>query len=86
MEIEVYLSAILALCSIALQIYSKFLQKRQEGQEGEAPGSREEDKPWQEDRRRHHTEVPLRTQEAPHKVINRKKGAQGFEIMVNSQA
>ncbi|MCH2330447.1 MAG: hypothetical protein MK312_02775, partial [Roseibacillus sp.] len=26
---------------------------------------------------------PSCTQEAPHKVINRKKGAQGFEIMVN---
>ena len=77
MEIEVYISALLALCSIALQIYSKFyMRERSQAREKRmSQGKKTGDVI--------NLMCPSCSKNAPHKVINRKRGAQGFEVMVN---
>ena len=83
MEIEVYLSALLALCSIALQIYAKFYRR---GRRAKKERLQAREKRISHGKKTGDVIIlkcPSCTQEAPHKVINRKKGAQGFEIMVN---
>ena len=83
MQIEVYLSALLALCSIALQTYSKFYRR---GRRAKKERLQAREKRISHGKKTGDVIIlkcPSCTQEAPHKVINRKKGAQGFEIMVN---
>ena len=83
MQIEVYLSALLALCSIALQIYAKFYRR---GRRAKKERLQAREKRISHGKKTGDVIIlkcPSCTQEAPHKVINRKKGAQGFEIMVN---
>ena len=83
MDIEVYLSALLALCSIALQIYSKFYRRDRIAKKER---SQAREKRMSQGKKTGDVIIlrcPSCSQEAPHKVINRKEGAQGFEIKVN---
>ena len=83
MEIEVHLSALLALCSIVLQIYSKFYRRDRRAKKER---SQAREKRMSQGKKTGDVIIlrcPSCSQEAPHEVINRKEGAQGFEIMVN---
>ena len=82
-EVEVVFSSVLALSSIALQIYSKFYRRDRRSKKERAQA--------REKRMSHGKKAgdviilrcPSCSEEAPHKVINRKEGAGGFEVMVN---
>ena len=82
-EVEVVFSSLLALSSIAIQIYSKFY-RRDRRIKKERAHSRE--KRMSQGKKTGDVIIlrcPSCSQEAPHKVVNRKEGAQGFEVMVN---
>ena len=82
-EVEVVFSSVLALSSIALQMYSKFYRRDRRSKKERADA--------REKRMSHGKKTgdvinlmcPSCSKNAPHKVINRKRGAQGFEVMVN---
>lgn len=82
-EVEVVFSSLLALSSIAIQIYSKFY-RRDRRIKKERAHLRE--KRMSQGKKTGDVIIlrcPSCSQEAPHKVVNRKEGAQGFEVMVN---
>ena len=82
-EIEVHISVLLAVFSIALQIYSKFYMKDRRSKKERA---KVREKRLSQGKKTGDVIIlrcPSCSQEAPHKVINRKEGTQGFEVMVN---
>ena len=83
MEIEVYLSALLALCSIALQIYSKFYRRDRRTKKERAQAREKRMSLGKKTGDVINLMCPSCSKNAPHKVINRKEGSQGFEVMVN---
>ena len=86
MEIEVYLSALLALCSIALQIYSKFYRRGRRAKKERLQAREKRISHGKKTGDVITLKCPSCSQKAPHRVINRKEGAQGFEIMVNCRS
>ena len=83
MDIEVIFSSILALCSIFLQIYAKFYRR---GRSIKKERSQAREKRMSRGKKTGDVIIlrcPSCSEEAPHKVVNRKEGAQGFEVMVN---
>lgn len=83
LELEVMLSSVLALSSIALQIYSKFYRR---GRRIKKERENAREKRMSQGKKTGDVitlRCPSCSEEAPHKVVNRKKGAQGFEVMVN---
>ena len=83
MEIEVYLSALLALCSIALQIYSKFYRRDRRTKKKRTQAREKRMSQGKKTGDVINLMCPSCSKNAPHKVINRKEGSQGFEVMVN---
>ena len=76
-------SLVLALCSISLQIYSKFYRRDRRIKKDRAHAR---EKRMSQGKKAGDVIIlrcPSCSQEAPHKVVNRKEGAQGFEVMVN---
>ncbi len=80
-EIEVHFSAILALGSISLQMYVKYY--------GRDRSIKKERAAARERRVNKRTgdmlvlRCPFCSQEAPHKIVNRKETPKGFEVLVN---
>ena len=86
LELEVMLSSALALSSIALQIYSKFYRR---GRKIKKERANAREKRMSQGKKTGDVIIlrcPSCSEEAPHKVVNRKKGAQGFEVMVNCRS
>ena len=82
-EVEVVFSSVLALSSITLQIYSKFYRRDRRIKKDRAHAR---EKRMSQGKKAGDVIIlrcPSCSQEAPHKVVNRKEGAQGFEVMVN---
>ena len=82
-EVEVVFSSVLALSSITLQIYSKFYRRDRKIKKERAHAR---EKRMSQGKKAGDVIIlrcPSCSQEAPHKVVNRKEGAQGFEVMVN---
>tara|TARA_B100000085_G_scaffold217512_1_gene202047 strand:- start:574 stop:1551 length:978 start_codon:yes stop_codon:yes gene_type:complete len=82
-EVEVVFSSVLALSSIALQIYSKFYRRDRRSKKERAQAR---EKRMSQGKKAGDVIIlrcPSCSEEAPHKVINRKEGARGFEVMVN---
>ena len=80
-EIDVKISAILALCSITLQMYVKFY-----GRDRSIKKERTEARERRLNKRTGDMLVlrcPFCSQESPHKIVNRKETAKGFEVLVN---
>ena len=82
MEIDVYISALLALCSIALQIYSKFYMRERRTKKERTQAREKRMSQGKKTGDVINLRCPSCSQDAPHKVINRKRGP-GFEVMVN---
>ncbi len=83
MEIEVIFSSILALCSIVLQIYAKFYRR---GRNNKKERTQAREKRMSQGKKTGDVVIlrcPSCSEEAPHKVVNRKEGAKGFEVLVN---
>tara|TARA_B100000927_G_scaffold17507_1_gene13508 strand:+ start:292 stop:1269 length:978 start_codon:yes stop_codon:yes gene_type:complete len=82
-EVEVAFSSVLALSSIALQIYSKFYRRDRRTKKERAQA---QEKRMSQGKKTGDVIIlrcPSCSQDAPHKVINRREGAQGIEVMVN---
>ena len=83
LEVEVVFSSLLALSSIALQIYSKFYRRDRRIKKERAQAREKRMSQGKKTGDVIMLRCPSCSQEAPHKVVNRKEGAQGFEVMVN---
>ena len=83
LEVEVVFSSLLALSSIALQIYSKFYRRDRRIKKEKAHAREKRMSQGKKTGDVIILRCPSCSQEAPHKVVNRKEGAQGFEVMVN---
>ena len=82
-EVEVVFSSLLALSSISLQIYSKFYKR---GRTTKKERAQAREKRMSQGKKTGDVIIlrcPSCSQEAPHKVVNRKEGDRGFEVMVN---
>ncbi len=82
-EVEVVFSSVLALSSITLQIYSKFYRRDRRIKKDRAHAR---EKRMSQGKKAGDVIIlrcPSCSQEAPHRVVNRKEGSQGFEVMVN---
>ena len=80
-EIDLRISAILALCSITLQMYVKYY-----GRDRSIKKERAEARDRRLNKRTGDILVlrcPSCSQEAPHKIVNRKEVQKGFEVLVN---
>ena len=80
-EIDLRISAILALCSITLQMYVKYY-----GRDRSIKKERAEARDRRLNKRTGDILVlrcPSCSQEAPHKIVNRKEAQKGFEVLVN---
>ncbi len=83
LEVEVVFSSLLALSSIALQLYSKFYRRDRRIKKEKAHAREKRMSQGKKTGDVIILRCPSCSQEAPHKVVNRKEGAQGFEVMVN---
>ena len=83
LEVEVVFSSLLALSSISLQIYSKFYRRDRRIKKERAHAREKRMSQGKKTGDVIMLRCPSCSQEAPHKVVNRKEGAQGFEVMVN---
>ena len=83
LEVEVVFSSLLALSSIALQIYSKFYRRDRRIKKERAHAREKRMSQGKKTGDVIMLRCPSCSQEAPHKVVNRKEGTQGFEVMVN---
>jgi len=84
MEIDLHFSAVLALCSISLQMYVKYY-----GRERSIKKGRKEARERRINKRAGDMIVlrcPFCSQESPHKIVNRKDTPKGFEVLVNCRA
>ncbi len=82
-EIELQISAIVALCSIALQLYVKNY-----GRDRSIKKERKKEREKRMSMGKNTGDVlvlrcPSCSEESPHRVVNRKEGAKGFEVLVN---
>ena len=82
-EVEVAFSSVLALSSIALQIYSKFYRRDRRTKKERAQAREKRMSLGKKTGDVIILRCPSCSQDAPHKVINRREGAQGIEVMVN---
>ena len=82
-EVEVVFSSVLALSSIALQIYSKFYRRDRRTKKERAQARENRMSQGKKAGDVIILRCPSCSEEAPHQVINRKEGAGGFEVMVN---
>ena len=82
-EVEVVFSSVLALSSIALQIYSKFYRRDRRSKKERAQAREKRMSQGKKTGDVIILRCPSCSQEAPHKGVNRKEGARGFEVMVN---
>ena len=82
-EVEVAFSSVLALSSIALQIYSKFYRRDRRTKKERAQAQEKRMSQGKKTGDVITLRCPSCSQDAPHKVINRREGAQGIEVMVN---
>tara|TARA_B100000614_G_C14266779_1_gene377480 strand:- start:197 stop:622 length:426 start_codon:yes stop_codon:yes gene_type:complete len=82
-EVEVVFSSVLALSSIALQIYSKFYRRDRRTKKERAQAREKRMSRGKKAGDVIILKCPSCSEEAPHQVINRKEGAGGFEVLVN---
>jgi len=82
-EVEVAFSSVLALSSIALQIYSKFYRRDRRTKKERAQAQEKRMSQGKKTGDVITLRCPSCSQDAPHKVINRREGARGIEVMVN---
>lgn len=82
-EVEVVFSSVLALSSIALQFYSKFYRRDRRIKKERANAREKRMSQGKKTGDVINLVCPSCSKKAPHKVINRKEGARGFEVMVN---
>ena len=82
-EVEVIFSSVLALSSISLQIYSKFYRRDRRIKKERAHARKKRTSHGKKTGDVIVLRCPSCSQEAPHEVVNRREGAQGFEVMVN---
>ena len=82
-EVEVVFSSVLALSSITLQIYSKFYRRDRRIKKDRAHAREKRMSKGKKAGDVIILRCPSCSQEAPHRVVNRKEGSQGFEVMVN---
>ena len=82
-EIELHFSAIVALSSIGLQMYVKYYGRDRSIKKDR---SKAREKRMSEGKKTGDVLIlrcPSCSEESPHKIVNRKEGAKGFEILVN---